>query len=468
MGTNELKLPVKLFVGWISDSWAGAIADIVNSATSCGHEIVIHDIGQFVYPPTSRKIAEIEGVFRHRSRVRIYTVNRGSLLAGMTPRESGWQRSSISSELLTKYLGQTPKWFRWIFAAERFVINKMSGDLFSQLLKLDMPCDAIWIIPNGRFAHQRAVREAAEALGREVYFYELSNIPGKYFFRAYPPHDRESLQAHFRSSRGLLGEGQIKRAKEFFVERSSPESEVNPFNNAFKSSSENASVLRQKIVSFFPSSRDEFEALGSQWSLLGWEDQFEGFEAVAHALRSLDYKFIIRVHPNLLNKSTVDMFGERKKILKFAKSTGAEVVPAGSARSSYQIIDESEVVVIARSWVGLEALTRGKRVISVADSYFDCLEEICLVTPKSVEAQIIDFATTYQATALSAIEFVAFEDFCDKSKELVPLLEQIPMTNKIAWGSLVPKLIYYCSIAFLNFFSLPSRMSARFLLNSGL
>jgi hypothetical protein len=260
----------------------------------------------------------------------------------------------------------------------------------------------------------------------------------------------------------------MKRAKEFFVERSSPESEVNPFNNAFKASSENANAVRQKIVSFFPSSRDEFEALGSQWSLLGWEDQFEGFEAVAHALRFLDYKFIIRVHPNLLNKSTVDMFRERKKILKFAKSTGAEVVPAGSTRNSYQIIDESEVVVIARSWVGLEALTRGKRVMSVADSYFDCLEEICLVTSKSVEAEIIDFAVNYQATSLSAIEFVAFEDFCDKSKELVPPLRSIPLTHKFAWGSLVPKMVYYFSIAFLNFFSFPRRMIARFLLNRGL
>lgn len=238
------------------------------------------------------------------------------------------------------------------------------------------------VIPNGRYASQRAAIYAAEDSDVVASYIEVGT-PNSFYWESFPVHDRLSSQLAFKKF--LANSSVATRAQEYkrWIEpRMISNSRVNDFTKHWKSSSNTGKSFSRdgrNINVFFTSSRDEFEALGKDWHLDAWEDQYEAFDAILHKLSIVDpdSRNILRVHPNLLNKGPNHKRAESAR-LEWIKSNNPnlEVIPPDGSENSYDLMRSATRVFVANSTLGLEASSLKKPVWTSSATYFDEVADI--------------------------------------------------------------------------------------------
>jgi hypothetical protein len=129
----------------------------------------------------------------------------------------------------------------------------------------------------------------------------------------------------------------------------------------------------KKNIVIFTSSEDEFVAIGEEFEKYSiFPSQIEGIKEIAnHFLKNPQIQFYIRIHPNL---SDVE-YSYHNKLYEFEKYPNIKVIGPKSNISSYSLIDNSDIVVVFGSTIGIEAAYWGKPTILLSGAmyyYLDC------------------------------------------------------------------------------------------------
>lgn len=235
-------------------------------------------------------------------------------------------------------------------------------------------------VPNGRVANQRAFIHAAKISGRKVLFYEIGRARNKAIYVGWHRiHDRVGTQQEALSAtKDMSDERVLDVAHEWIARRRKPSSDINQFAKAWRKSGHPAQIREStKTATFFSSSADEFSALGSEWNLQEWTDQYTAFDAIAGVLEKEGVRCRLRVHPNLTNKSRRHFWSEIKKIRTLSKAhPKLEVVWPTESVDSYELVEQSDYIVVARSTIGLEASAMGKCVWTTTPTRYDLIADI--------------------------------------------------------------------------------------------
>jgi hypothetical protein len=433
--------------------------DAIQRICSCGHKVNVIDITQFTYPRVSIRVSDVRGEFEGLGEEVsfVYLANNAHFSNTKDLSFGTWIDEAIESELATKYRGKLPGFLSFLVGSERKVIRKLTAMLVLELRKLHN-MSGVWVYPNGRFSSQRAILEVANDFGFDSSCYERSRFESRYYFRDYRVHDRISLNKDYVNfdPKELTTESR-QAVTLWLADRQSPNSKNNSFSANFLEEIASISLLaHEKLASFYSSSRDELEGLGADWSTFEWRDQYEAFLEIGKLLSSRGYKLVLRVHPNLLNKSPHEIRIELRKI-EILKNAGFQILGPGSNTSSYKLVKMSNLVIVARSTIGIEAMCAGRPVLLTANAFYDQLPELTLVASKREVERVPETFCSASTISASAQNWLAFNYQRDYPYTKSELVLRPKIIRRVAGMLRKDVQLYYLYEGAARFFSLTSR-----------
>jgi hypothetical protein len=213
-------------------------------------------------------------------------------------------------------------------------------------------------------------------------------------------------------------------------------------------------------ISIFNSSEDEFVALGEEWEKYRiFKTQEDGITKIcAHFLDDQTKHFYLRVHPNLKGVK----YGYVKRLddlaLKFKNLT---VLNEDSKISSYNLLDNSDRVIVFGSSIGFEAVYANKPVILLGGTFYYFLDTAYIPTMPSELYDLIKLRILEPKPKLGAYMFAYYLMNHKKFSELIDL-NPIPLKlfnkkighyfsfTKLFGSPLLFRLIYQVRIIILK------------------
>ena len=222
--------------------------------------------------------------------------------------------------------------------------------------------DCIFLF-NGRFLHERAVWDAARTQGVQVVLFETTR--NRYFLREEGFHSRTNNQKvmleHWENS-DLNLKNRLEIGSKYFSEL---RSRSRPF---FMETTKDLKISKPYFV-YFSSSDDEAVGFWDEWN----EPLGEQIECVRRLQKIFDsqnrYELIVRLHPNLKNKSDNQKHGW----LSIKDSESSRLIGPEEPVSSYELLDNSVGSITFGSTIGLESAFALKPSLVIADCGYDLL-----------------------------------------------------------------------------------------------
>ncbi len=216
---------------------------------------------------------------------------------------------------------------------------------------------------NGRFLHERAVWDCAKNLQIETLIFETTR--NRYFQRTEGFHSRTSNQKYMLdhwSNSSDSEETKFEIGSKYF-------GELRGKNNPFQVQQINSVAPTKDFFVFYSSSDDESVGFWDEWhEPLG--DQIEVIQKLQEIFElQEDLNLVIRIHPNLKNKSSAAI--ANWSVIK-SKNYSRVVGPTEKV-SSYELLDNCVGVISYGSTLGLEAAFSSKPSLVLADSGYDLL-----------------------------------------------------------------------------------------------
>ena len=289
---------------------------------------------------------------------------------------------AVESELLTYFRAEkldfSRRYLTWLHAK----LSAASIDTYfalSSLLEREEP-DLV-LIPNGRTSRQEVARKLAEQRNIPFKFYEMGRArPDAYYLGTTQPHDRISSQEELDFLTSTLSQQEIvSLADDMLAERMSLGSSINTFSKkwveqAVKASSTNES---KPLAVFFTSSTDEFLSFGPMWNIDSWSEQFEAFDLMIPDLERRGARCVMRVHPNLLDKSHRYVSKTIRSVKELSRRhPELEVIWHTSPVNSYDLVRSSTYVITEHSTIGMEASMMGKPVWVTEAAQWDHVADV--------------------------------------------------------------------------------------------
>ncbi|TWT67087.1 Capsule polysaccharide biosynthesis protein [Allorhodopirellula solitaria] len=213
---------------------------------------------------------------------------------------------------------------------------------------------------NGRHACSKSGLLVAKRLGIPFTTLEVNANKRPLVFPGHTPHDRHGVQARIRTL-----PVDLDLATQFYDGRRRPR--LNRFASSQSDSFEMPSREGYtRLVSVFLSSQDEFESLGKSWKSPFPPDYQVMRETCERFPETL---FLIRFHPNQAGiKSDI-----RSGFDPVEQLPNVRVFGPTDVANTYEMIDQSDVIVAFNSTVGVEACWAGKPSIMLGPSFYDAL-----------------------------------------------------------------------------------------------
>lgn len=216
---------------------------------------------------------------------------------------------------------------------------------------------------NGRFLHERAVWDAARFHGIEVVLFETTR--NRYFLREEGFHSRTNNQKvmieHWKNS-DLNLEKRLEIGSRYFSEL---RSRSRPY---FMETKKDLTITKPYFV-YFSSSDDEAVGFWDEWN----EPLGEQIQCVKRLQKLFDsqdkFELIVRLHPNLKNKSESQKAGWRA----IQDSVATKIIGPEVPISSYELLDNSLGSITFGSTIGLESAFALKPSLVMADCGYDLL-----------------------------------------------------------------------------------------------
>jgi hypothetical protein len=271
-------------------------------------------------------------------------------------------------------------------------------------------------IPNGRFPTQAGPAQVAQEHGVGVFFYERGNVPHRMYLQRFKPQDRIARFVQFQELLESNGRPEfLESGVRWLEDRRNPQSGAHAFGQLWNSSKELEKGGRPKKLTVFTSSQDEFLALGPSWHIHEWSSQWDAIKGITRIFLELDFEIEIRVHPNLATKSRLAFLDEIKEIEDFrTKYPSIKIHMHDSKANSYDLIEDSEVVAVWDSTIGLEAVAMGVPVISFAATYYDlCVHTLKYHSPKS-KVDLAELNRPQEALKETALLFMGYLVLADQ------------------------------------------------------
>lgn len=260
------------------------------------------------------------------------------------------------------------------------ILNKAYSSciqIINYLNKNTLNFDEFWIW-NGRTLHERVVVEWCKANHKQIKFLETMEsfgIEDRWVMTSFSPHAREwqSLASNYAKQIEVdeaLVDTWFKRRRE---------KEINGFLK--KQERGLGFDTKNRFVALFTSSDDEYTVISDSWES-PWGNQIEAVMKIAASFEKGvidgdDLMLLIRVHPNMMNKSKRDQLNWLKLGVAINKHfSRVKVIESNSEIDSYKLVEEAVGVIVFRSTVGLEATYLEKPVATIAPSRYDLICEI--------------------------------------------------------------------------------------------
>jgi hypothetical protein len=254
------------------------------------------------------------------------------------------------------------------------VAEKNARILFHSLLEFfskELPHQIV--IPNGRFPYQKALVLAARRFGIAVTYYERGFRPESgVYIGEHMTVDRVAWQRLAKQHNESFDDMTRKASRQWLLSRQKQGSMENEFSTNWKSNSKESELFQSQSpkysAAFFTSSQDEFLAL-EDWQGFGWSDQYEAFVEFAQKIQG---PFVLRIHPNFVNKTFGHAFEEIRRVFWMIKNLpDLKVIWPTSPINSYEVIQKAERIFVHGSTIGLEASATGKPVWNSGSSMYD-------------------------------------------------------------------------------------------------
>ena len=229
----------------------------------------------------------------------------------------------------------------------------LANELFLKIIKAADP--EIVIIFNGRFLLERSAWTASLECSKRVVFIERFSAQwgDRYYEFHHPVHSVSERSLAMLSYAELLkGAMHLPNSVggKWFSDRRLALTQKFTSNQTFQFTRPDWATT---VISFFHSSEDELFV--SDLSDSSWASQFEVIRKLIEICNSRPgHLLVIRLHPNLLNKSKREL----KKWNDFARFFSAPIIVFLMSRdrvNSYSLVDQSDFVVTSGSTIGVEA-----------------------------------------------------------------------------------------------------------------
>jgi hypothetical protein len=364
--------------------------------------------GQDVYPNALEEVLAVEGVVYKK-------LPRSPLVKGkpLPPLVAKEFNDAVFSELITYLLTDTPDHNNWFTRYTENKLREISRPLYWELREFlsKNPFDQVFV-PNGRVPDQRLALIACQEMGLPLKYYEIGRaLENSYYTGDQQVHDREGTQAEvFEKTQDLSAEEMRSMARDWLTTRMTTGLAIHPFNKDWapgKESQPDSGTAGLETAVFFSSSVDEFASYGGSWKSDSWDDQYQAFEAILGKLQTRAVRCILRVHPNLQNKSRSYVKREIRRIKELqARFPGTVVLSHTDATSSYDLVKSADYIFVGRSTLGLEASCLGKCVWTTTAARYDTIADVRqLLHPESITEDVL---TPWAVDTAGAERFVAY------------------------------------------------------------
>ena len=244
-----------------------------------------------------------------------------------------------------------------------------------KVLKKERP--SLVYVFNGRFVTNRAILDAAIEIKAPYLVHERGADKTRYTANPYMPHDfrrvRESISAAWNHGGGSA----VEMAELFFRERREGRDQgwVSFTKNQEKGLLKFDRASKSRLVTYFSSSDDEYVAVGDIVKWDRWPDQLSAVKSLLKVVaRRPMLHLIIRLHPHLLHKDSRDT----ERWLSLELPENARVILPGHPTDTYELIEQSDVVVTSGSTTGIEAVYWGTPSICLGPSLYSDLGAVYL------------------------------------------------------------------------------------------
>jgi hypothetical protein len=228
---------------------------------------------------------------------------------------------------------------------------------------------------NGRRPDQAAVRSYFEGKGKKIWYFENGRPHGRRVFIA--DFQRQEVR---KMSEWLADQSRSVSLDSFtllnnlnaWLEKIGTKSIVNP--HLAEPITDGTTI--ENIVPFFTSSLDErFSNLGAD--LNGWNSQIDAILSVNSRLREAGFNLIVRLHPNLMNKSWFDV----SFYVKSLEAANIKFILPWQPGRSQELIGKSRFSLSWASTTSLEAAALGKPAINFGPHYYSDILGITTLNP---------------------------------------------------------------------------------------
>jgi len=251
------------------------------------------------------------------------------------------------------------------------------------------------ILFNGRYASEYAIKQVFKRKKINVFYHERGWCEKYYFFENYVPNDMSMRKKEILSLKLKFSNEEIdKLGKEFFKRRkegdgiswiSFNKNHLDKLSKRLTNKILNEKSKGRKIISYFTSNEDEFVSLeGIKEPFSTWGSQFEAIKQIAEICKKLNLYLIIRSHPNLQYKSIKENL-RWSKLKKEIQNMNFEWINSLERESSYELINNSDLVITGGSTIGVEAIAMGKPSLVITECHYDNIFQSILFCQNKTE-----------------------------------------------------------------------------------
>lgn len=319
--------------------------------------------------------------------------------------------ASVFSELVTYFRTNRPDLTNPLARYTERKIREKAGPIYHSLRKfLEVSQFDRVMVPNGRVSTTRLSLLACKKAGVAIEYFEIGRaLEDSYYLGGQQIHDREGTQSEVESVTAHLSHDQIRNtAKTWLATRMTTGLAIHPYNmNWSPERNETYDRSSKSLAVFFTSSVDEFTSYGGSWQTHEWTDQYEAFGSIMELLGKHDITCVLRIHPNLQNKSLGFVRKELDRVKDLMRAhPKLQVISHTDSTSSYDLLKKAEYVVVGRSTLGLEGSCLGKCVWTTTAARYDSSADIrWVLRPSDVTEEKL---STWNVDPLEAERFVSY------------------------------------------------------------
>ena len=251
-----------------------------------------------------------------------------------------------------------------------------------ELLKNKGEFDTL-IILNGRFNCEHSFKQVALNKNINIFYHECgAPYPkNRFFFENYMPQNFDARKMEMRNLKSRIDIDKINQDGEYFFkekvkgegvyEKSYVKDQNKFLSKKIEQKINTYKESKKPVITFFTSNDDEFFAIDGETNRYKmWESQISAIQKICNFNKNDEFLFIVRVHPNLKNKSKEEQAHWEKDGKKII-SNNCLWVDQHSKESTYIILNKSDIVITAGSSVGVEAVYLEKISYTIAKCYYD-------------------------------------------------------------------------------------------------